>query len=50
MKGELFMTVIGEKYECKICGNVVVVTNEGAGELVCCGEAMDNIGDGFSCS
>ncbi len=50
MKGELIMTIVGQKYECDICGNVVVVTHEGGGELVCCGEAMDYIGDGFSCN
>ena len=35
---------VSEKYEvykCNICGNVVIVTNVGGGELVCCGEAME---------
>lgn len=27
-------------YKCKICGNVVEVFIEGAGDLVCCGEEM----------
>lgn len=31
---------LGEKYRCNICGNEVVVTKVGGGELVCCGEAM----------
>ncbi|MCM1264760.1 MAG: desulfoferrodoxin FeS4 iron-binding domain-containing protein [Candidatus Gastranaerophilales bacterium] len=29
-----------ELYKCNICGNVVEVLVAGAGELVCCGEAM----------
>lgn len=28
-------------YECEICGNIVEVEHEGAGELVCCGEPMN---------
>jgi desulfoferrodoxin-like iron-binding protein len=31
----------GEKYRCAICGNEVVVTKSGGGELVCCGEPME---------
>ena len=27
-------------YKCNICGNLVQVIEQGAGELVCCGEAM----------
>ena len=27
-------------YKCKICGNIVEVLHEGAGELVCCGQPM----------
>lgn len=44
------MTQLGEKYTCNICGNEVVVTHTGAGELVCCGQAMQKIGEGFACS
>jgi len=29
-----------EIYKCMICGNIVEVLHGGAGELVCCGEAM----------
>lgn len=29
-----------ELYKCNICGNIVEVLVPGAGELVCCGEAM----------
>lgn len=42
-------TKIGQKYKCNICGNEVVVTNAGEGELVCCGQPMDVIGEGFQC-
>jgi len=35
------MTQIGQIYKCNICGNVVVVNESGAGELVCCGQPMD---------
>jgi len=27
-------------YRCEICGNIVEVLHEGAGELVCCGQPM----------
>jgi superoxide reductase len=29
-----------EVYKCEACGNIVEVLHGGAGELVCCGEAM----------
>ena len=28
-------------YKCNICGNIVQVLLDGAGELVCCGEVME---------
>ncbi len=28
-------------YKCNLCGNIVEVLHEGAGELVCCGEPME---------
>jgi len=28
-------------YKCSVCGNVVEVLHGGAGELVCCGQAMN---------
>lgn len=34
----------GEKFVCDICGNEVVVTVAGGGELVCCGEPMRKTG------
>lgn len=37
---------VGEKYRCNVCGNEVVVTKVGGGELVCCGKPMEKIGDG----
>ena len=43
------MTKVGQKYKCNICGNEVVVTNAGKGELVCCGQSMEAIGEGFQC-
>jgi desulfoferrodoxin-like iron-binding protein len=32
---------VGEKYKCNVCGNEVMVTKVGGGELVCCGEPME---------
>jgi superoxide reductase len=34
------MTKVGEVYKCEICGNVVKVLENGAGQLVCCGQPM----------
>jgi desulfoferrodoxin-like iron-binding protein len=34
---------VGEKYRCNVCGNEVIVTKVGGGELVCCGEPMEKI-------
>ncbi|MDP2277227.1 MAG: desulfoferrodoxin FeS4 iron-binding domain-containing protein [Nitrospirota bacterium] len=44
------MTSLGQKYKCNICGNEVVITNTGVGTLVCCGQPMEIIGEGFECS
>ena len=35
------MTEINAIYKCKICGNIVEIVHAGAGELVCCGAAME---------
>ena len=35
---------IGEKYRCNVCGNEVVVTKVGGGELVCCQKPMEMTG------
>ena len=37
------MTEKLEFYYCKLCGNLVQVLEEGAGELVCCGENMEHL-------
>ena len=34
---------VGEKYRCDVCGNEVIVTKVGGGELVCCGQPMEKI-------
>jgi len=34
------MTELKQIYKCNVCGNIVEVLHTGAGELVCCGEAM----------
>jgi superoxide reductase len=34
------MTKRLEIYKCKICGNIVEVIHQGAGQLVCCGKPM----------
>ena len=34
------MTKKNEVYKCLLCGNIVEVLHVGAGELVCCGQAM----------
>ena len=34
------MTKKREIYKCEVCGNITEVLHAGAGELVCCGQAM----------
>jgi len=34
------MTERLQVYKCEVCGNIVEVLHKGAGELVCCGQAM----------
>lgn len=31
---------LGEVYKCEACGNMVIVTHAGEGDLVCCGQDM----------
>ena len=35
------MTKLREIYKCNICGNIVEIIHEGAGSLICCGQAME---------
>jgi superoxide reductase len=35
------MTERLQVYKCEVCGNIVEVLHEGAGELVCCGQPMN---------
>ncbi|HNR88095.1 MAG TPA: desulfoferrodoxin [Spirochaetota bacterium] len=37
------MTKKLEVYKCEVCGNMVEVVHEGAGQLVCCGQPMKNL-------
>ncbi|MGD9276636.1 MAG: desulfoferrodoxin [Candidatus Pacearchaeota archaeon] len=34
------MTIKFQIYKCEVCGNIIEVLHEGAGELVCCGQPM----------
>jgi desulfoferrodoxin-like iron-binding protein len=44
------MTKTGLKYRCNICGNEVGVTRSAGGNLVCCGHAMVEVGQGYTCT
>lgn len=37
------MTKRLEIYKCEVCGNLVEVIGEGAGEMVCCGQPMSRV-------
>ena len=37
------MTKFREIYKCNVCGNIVEVLHAGVGELVCCGEPMEQL-------
>jgi len=45
-KEEKEMTERLQVYKCEVCGNIVEVLHEGAGELVCCGEPMKLLVEG----
>jgi len=45
-KEEKDMTERLQVYKCEVCGNIVEVLHEGAGELVCCGEPMKLLVEG----
>ena len=34
------MTKVNQIYKCETCGNIVELTHNGSGELVCCGQPM----------
>lgn len=34
------MTKLNQVYKCEVCGNIVAMVHEGAGELVCCNQPM----------
>ncbi len=37
------MTKQNQIYKCNICGNIIEILHEGAGELVCCNQSMNLI-------
>jgi len=39
------LTELREVYRCNICGNIVEVLHAGVGQLVCCGESMELLGE-----
>ncbi|MFH1063623.1 MAG: desulfoferrodoxin [Candidatus Woesearchaeota archaeon] len=39
------MTKINEVYKCAICSNIVEMLHEGAGQLVCCNQHMNLMGE-----
>ena len=38
--GDIMATKVGQKYECRECGLIIKVVEEGAGMLYCCDEPM----------
>ena len=46
LKGGLQMAAKkGEVYKCDVCGNVAAILEGGDGDLVCCGEDMQLVGE-----
>ena len=39
------MTQLHQIYKCNVCGNIVEVLHEGDGQLVCCGQPMELLGE-----
>ncbi|UZE91750.1 MAG: desulfoferrodoxin [Methanosarcinales archaeon] len=39
------MTELKQIYRCNVCGNIVEVLHAGKGELVCCGQPMELLGE-----
>ena len=36
---------VGQRYRCNVCGNEVLVTKVGGGELVCCNQPMEELNE-----
>lgn len=39
------MTQLHQIYKCNVCGNIVEVLHEGDGQLVCCGQPMEQLAE-----
>jgi len=39
------MTILKQVYRCNVCGNIVEVLHAGKGQLVCCGQPMELLGE-----
>ena len=39
------MTQQNQVYKCNVCGNIVEVTHTGVGQLVCCGQPMEQLSE-----
>jgi len=39
------MTALKQVYRCNVCGNIVEVLHAGKGQLVCCGQPMELLGE-----
>ena len=39
------MTTLKQVYRCNVCGNIVEVLHTGKGQLVCCGQPMELLGE-----
>jgi len=39
------MTNLNEVYKCNVCGNMTEVVHTGVGQLVCCGQPMELLGE-----
>ena len=41
VKADIMSTSVMQVYRCNVCGNIVEVLHQGAGELVCCDQPME---------
>mgnify|MGYP001205284159 CR=1 FL=1 len=39
------MAKLRELFKCNVCGHIVLIVNEGAGTLVCCGQNMEHLAE-----